>query len=341
MVLYTLLQEENGGFQLSEAARQFVQFLGWFGIFGPIGFRYVVMRRGPASPDRELAALDEVRERSLAGAALIGLGGALLLVVSLLPLNGRNTVSVICGAVLFVAYAVARRGSSAAWLLAVLAGIVLVFQSIVRLRWATLVNPIHMTAAAFWIGSLFVLVSAGLPPVLRAPIGTRRGPLVAELIARFSPMALFSSGLLVLTGLTTAWRHLGTFSALWSTPYGITLIVKLCFVGAVVALGAWNWRRMSPLLGTEETAHAIRRSATAEVSVTVAVLVITAILVSLPAPAEQAARVRSRAGVPPGPASPTRPVLVPSAGAPAPAPGATRQPQAPTGGTTTGGADRD
>ncbi len=321
MVLYTLLLQGERGFQLSDAARQFVQFVGWFGIFGALGFRFIVMRAGgwAAEPERELGAFDEVRARSLQGAALIGLGGALLLAVSLLPLNGRNTVSMICAGVLFLAYAVARRGNAGAWVLALLAGTVLVFQSIVRLRWATLVNPIHMTAAGLWIGSLFVVVSAGLPPILRAPIGNRRGALVADLIARFSPLALVSSAFLVLTGVITAWRHLGQLSALWSTPYGITLIVKLCFVVVVVALGAWNWRRMTPRLGTEETAHDIRRSATAEVSVTVIVLLATAVLVSLPSPAEQAAR-RSRAAAPPGPAAPTAPALVPPAGAAGAAP---------------------
>ncbi len=286
-MILTLLQEGEHGFELGEAARQFAQFIAWFGIFGPLGFRYVVMRGSAGrEPDRELAAVDEIWSGALRRAALIGLGGALLLTADLLPLTTRNTVSVVCAAVLFVAYAIARR-RPLAWHLALLAGIVLVFQSIVRLNWRTLVNPIHMTAAALWIGTLFVVVSAGLPAVLRAPLQERRGALVAELITRFSPLALTGAGFLVLTGVITAWRHLGSVAALWTSAYGITLIVKLCFVAAVVALGAWNWRRMTPRLGTEEAAHDIRRSATAEVTVTALVLVITAVLVSLPAPAEQ------------------------------------------------------
>ncbi|HEX9108017.1 MAG TPA: CopD family protein, partial [Longimicrobiales bacterium] len=271
-MILTLLQEGEHGFELGEAARQFAQFIAWFGIFGPLGFRYVVMRgsAGP-EPDRELAAVDEIWSGALRRAALIGLGGALLLIADLLPLTTRNTVNLVCAAVLALAYAIARR-RPLAWHLALLAGLVLVFQSIVRLRWQTLVNPVHMTSAAVWIGTLFVVVSAGIPAILRAPLRERRGPLVAELIARFSPLALFGAGFLVLTGLITAWRHLGSIAALWSTSYGITLIVKLCFVGVVVALGAWNWKQLSPRLGTEETASAIRRSATAEVGTTLLVL---------------------------------------------------------------------
>ncbi len=289
MILGMLLQEAEHGFELSEAARQFVQFLAWFAIFGPLGFRYVVLRGiggSPLEPERELAAVDDVHASALRRAAVIGFGGAVVLAADLLPLTARNTVSLTCAGILILAYGLARfRGF--AWHIALLTGLVLVFQSIVRLNWATLVNPIHRTAAALWIGTLFVLVSAGLPAVLRAPLGTRRGPLVADLIARFSPLALFGAGFLVLTGVITAWRHLGTLPALWSSAYGITLIIKLCFVAVVVGLGAWNWKRMAPRLGTEETAHDIRRSATAEVSVALLVLVITAVLVSLPAPAEQ------------------------------------------------------
>jgi putative copper export protein len=73
-------------------------------------------------------------------------------------------------------------------------------------------------------------------------------------------------------------------SNLWSTPYGIALIVKLCFVAAVFGLGAWNWRRQKPTLGTEPAALALRRSATSEVIVAALVLAATAVLLSIPAP---------------------------------------------------------
>ncbi|HEU4642131.1 MAG TPA: CopD family protein, partial [Gemmatimonadaceae bacterium] len=145
--------------------------------------------------------------------------------------------------------------------------------------------PVHETMAALWIGTLFVVVAAGLPAVLRRDVPPdRRAPLVAEMVTRFSPLALGAAALLVLTGLTTAWVHLKYLSALWTTPYGVALITKLCVVAIVVALGAWNWRRMTPRLGTEESAHALRRSATSELAVAAVVLVVTAVLVSLPTP---------------------------------------------------------
>jgi len=65
---------------------------------------------------------------------------------------------------------------------------------------------------------------------------------------------------------------------------GYTLIAKLWVVALVFALGAWNWRRQRPTLGSEAAAASIRRSATAELTVAAIVLVITAVLVSLPSP---------------------------------------------------------
>jgi len=103
-------------------------------------------------------------------------------------------------------------------------------------------------------------------------------------VARFSNLALAAGALLGVTGVITAWRHLKSWSALWTTSYGYAFDVKMCFVAVVAALGAWNWRRMRPRLGTEEAAGALRRSATAELVFAGIVLVITAVLVSLPSP---------------------------------------------------------
>jgi putative copper export protein len=77
---------------------------------------------------------------------------------------------------------------------------------------------------------------------------------------------------------------LHVLSNLWSTPYGVALIIKLLLVAFVFALGAWNWRRQRPTLGSEGAAMSIRRSSTAELTVATLVLIATAIVVSLPSP---------------------------------------------------------
>jgi putative copper export protein len=130
-----------------------------------------------------------------------------------------------------------------------------------------------------------VLVVVGLPVILRCAIPSeQRGALVADMVANFSTLAIGAALLLVITGITTAWRHLKYVAALWTTPYGYTFDIKLAVVAIVVALGAWNWRRMGPRLGTEAAAHQIRRSAKFELCFAAVVLLITGVLVSLPAP---------------------------------------------------------
>jgi putative copper export protein len=104
------------------------------------------------------------------------------------------------------------------------------------------------------------------------------------LVNSFSPLALTAASVVALTGLTTAWMHLKRVSSLWTTGYGITLVIKLIFVLIVVVLGAWNWRRVRPSLGEEGTELTIRRSATMELTFGALVLLCTAVLVTLPSP---------------------------------------------------------
>jgi putative copper export protein len=71
-------------------------------------------------------------------------------------------------------------------------------------------------------------------------------------------------------------------------------------VAVVFTLGAWNWRRQRPRLGSEEAAGLIRRSSMLEVGTATVVLVVTAVLVSLPAPRPPAGPGRAPAAHPAG-----------------------------------------
>src|SRR5438270_373399 len=91
-------------------------------------------------------------------------------------------------------------------------------------RWFSMVNPLHEVAASLWIGTLAVMVIAGLSVVFRQTVPSdERGRLVAEMVNRFSPLALSAATLLGITGVVTAWRHLKHLNALWTSPYGFTL----------------------------------------------------------------------------------------------------------------------
>lgn len=275
-----------------EVFLEYVGFASWFAVFGALGFRFAVLRGGIEGD----AAMAEGAGR---GAARTGLIGAALMLLRILfvasraagerhvgiveALQGRNLVPLLCAVGLLAAFGLALGRVAAGWGLAALAGAVLALRNVTTGRWFSLVNPLHEAAASLWLGTLFVLLVVGLPAVLRgAPEG--RGTGVATLVSRFSPLALGAAALLGTTGVITAVRHLKYWAALWTTSYGLAFDVKLALVLCVVALGAWNWRRMTPRLGDESAAHALRRSARAELTFGALVLLVTGILVSLPAP---------------------------------------------------------
>lgn len=187
--------------------------------------------------------------------------------------------------VMAIAFALLTRRVAAAWRVALVATLALALRNLVTLKWAGMVNPLHLVAGSLWIGTLFVLFAAGVPAVMKgAPAAGARGRAVADMVNAFSPLALWSAALLVLMGVVTAVRHLKRVDALWTTPYGWDFLLKLALVFTVFGLGAWNWRRMRPALGEERGAVAIQRSARAELTVAAVVLLVTAVLVSLPSP---------------------------------------------------------
>lgn len=302
--LFLLLQAEaERGVAASDVIRELVGFLAFFGIFGALGFRLVVLRRD-AGFGNDIVGSGTAFAAARRGAAAAGIVGALLLLIDIFagamqqsaaraaPLatvltahHGSMLIPLVAGFVILIGFALGR-DALAGWILAVLGALVLVFRGFaMTLRWPSLVNPIHEACAALWLGTLLVLVTVGVPVVFRAgATPDERGRMTAALVNRFSPLALCAAGLLAITGITTAWRHLHRLSSLWTTPYGYTLDIKLVFVLVILALGAWNWKRMTPRLGSEAAAGELRRSATAELAFAGVVLIITAILVSLPSP---------------------------------------------------------
>jgi putative copper export protein len=294
---------------------EYIGFIGSLLPAGAIGFRYVVLRGAIAR--RQQASADATRQRvysdSARRAATIGLIGvvvAIALMLYQLPglaarrhttvgqlLTHTAAVELQAGFLILalIGFALALRGTSSGWPLAAVGFLAALLRNGLLGEWKELANPIHVLSAGLWIGTLFVMLAAGITVVLRNDVAREeRGAIVSDMVHSFSPLALTAAAVLVVFGVIIAWEHLHVLSNLWSTPYGIALIVKLCFVATVFALGAWNWRRQKPTLGTEPAALALRRSATSEVVVAALVLVATAVLLSIPAP---------RAPKPPAPAT--------------------------------------
>ncbi len=281
--------------QPSEAVKEFIGFVALFLGAGAIGFRYFALR-GRAVGDRGF--YEDAAGRA-AAIGLLGVAIGLVMAWTDLPdLAARRHTS--AGALLtsdpatmmqfgffalaLIGYALATLRVNMGWPLAVIGVIAGALRLAFLGQWSRLINPVHSLAAGFWIGTLFVLVVAGLSSLLVHEPRGRRGPIAAAMVNSFSPLALTMGPVVVTFGVITAWRHLHVLSNLWSTPYGYALIVKLLLAATVFSLGAWNWRRQRPTLGTEDASVSIRRSSIAELTVATLVLVATAIVVSLPAP---------------------------------------------------------
>lgn len=146
---------------------------------------------------------------------------------------------------------------------------------------AVLADGVHVMSASSWLGSLALVLIAGLPAAMRVS-EAERGPMVSELIHAFSPVALASAALATSTGVFAAWLHVGQIPNLWGTRYGVTLLVKLAILGIVALTGFYNWRVVKPRLGTPDAAVRLHRSVRAEVAVAVFVLLVTAVLVATP-----------------------------------------------------------
>ena len=282
------------------------ELLGFLAVFlaaGAIGFRYFarrgVLTAGVSEGGEELRFVSDATRRAalwgLAGTAiggaqfalnLPGLAGerhlALLALIMGDPLIALRLAFYALALVGFLA-AAARRGWG--WPLAAMGVIASPLRAALFGQWPRIVNPAHELAGGLWIGTLFLLVVAALVPLRRAALAPeRRGALAAGMVRAFSPFALFSTGALFGFGVITAWRHLKRLDALWTTPYGYAVIAKLSVVAVVVGLGAWNWRRQVPGLGSPAAALELERTARIELIVAFVVLMVTAILVSLPSP---------------------------------------------------------
>jgi putative copper export protein len=145
-------------------------------------------------------------------------------------------------------------------------------------------DALHLVATALWAGGLPVLCWA-------LGRGTKRFGLslswAAEIVARFSRLALFCVAVLVLTGAYQSWLHLQSWSALFDSPYGNVLLVKLSLFVLMAGLGAVNFFSTRPALARARSEDAtLRRKALrrigSETFLGLVILALTGLLTVLP-----------------------------------------------------------
>ena len=149
-----------------------------------------------------------------------------------------------------------------------------------RWTWFAICTDItHTAAAGSWAGGVLILAL-----VVRALRPQADGGRVAgQLIAQFRVPALASGAILLGTGAVSALFRLNSPTELYSSTYGLLLLLKLGVVAAAAAMG----RKHSQTAAAQAVsggAHSVARSIASESMVLLAVLVVTALLSGSPPP---------------------------------------------------------
>jgi putative copper export protein/methionine-rich copper-binding protein CopC len=170
-------------------------------------------------------------------------------------------------------------------------------------------DALHVTAAGAWMGTLAVLLIAGLPALtarraqpgpafaeanVRATSPAASGvvaldssdplPPLARMVNTFSRVAMLAVAALVITGGVSAWLQLGSLGALLESAYGVTLLVKLALVAAAASVGLYNWRVVRPALLHDPRPGRLRASATTEALLGFLIVLVTGVLIATPLP---------------------------------------------------------
>ncbi|MDN4476342.1 copper resistance protein CopC [Demequina sp. SYSU T00192] len=151
-------------------------------------------------------------------------------------------------------------------------------------RWLVLTADIaHLVAAAVWVGGVVSLAA-----VLRRRSREGRPLDAGAMASRFGVVAAASFVVVGIAGVVLAWEILEELSDLWTSTWGIVLLVKVALVAVVAVIGAYTHFRIVPRLAARsgegehdapEDAH-LRGVVRWESALFVAVVVATAVLVA-------------------------------------------------------------
>ena len=204
-----MIQQARPLIEWPEAVIEYVGFVAQFVAVGAIGFRYAAVR-DRLRATRNVGATGDGRFYAYvcARAARIALLGAIvsaIIFATHLPdmaarahttasdlvlhdhIAGLQTLLTIAG---LLGLLIAAARASWGWPLAAIGILLAPLSGILSGQWTRLVNPVHRLVGGLWIGTLFVLVVAGLVPLLRdAPWRERRGTIAADMVNGFSPLA--------------------------------------------------------------------------------------------------------------------------------------------------------
>jgi copper transport protein len=135
---------------------------------------------------------------------------------------------------------------------------------------------LHLLAGALWVGGLVAL--AILAGTARSLTRAAREPIVRACILRFSQLAAPTVAVLALAGVYVALSELPGPSALLSSGYGVTLLLKSSVAAGALALGGYHRRFVVPRIAAGVPVATIRRTLALELSLLLVALALAAML---------------------------------------------------------------
>lgn len=139
---------------------------------------------------------------------------------------------------------------------------------------------LHLLATSLWIGGLAAFIAI-IQPIRRTVNPSAQA--LARLIGQFTNYARICIVTLALTGLYSAWLHVGSLEALTNTLYGRTLILKLLLFAPVIVIAAINmiYTHRGLDRGRLDWIGRFRGLLGAEIALTLGVLIAVGIMTSI------------------------------------------------------------
>jgi copper transport protein len=113
---------------------------------------------------------------------------------------------------------------------------------------------LHLVMVGAWVGGLGYLALALFPTMRRLGLPwDERRDFLARAVPRFSRLAIVSVVILAATGTLNLILHTNDLAAILGSTYGQVLLVKVGAYAVLVAIGAINLRRLTPMLKAKLT----------------------------------------------------------------------------------------
>ncbi|SJN10461.1 Copper resistance protein CopC [Leucobacter sp. 7(1)] len=144
----------------------------------------------------------------------------------------------------------------------------------------------HLLAGSFWTGGVLgLLLFLAATRVTNTPEAGTAPALAVKVVQRFSRVAVWSVVILAVSGTVMGVMIVGSFDALITTSYGLTLLLKIGIVIPVIVIAFYNRTRLLPRIASRPTARMqwqiLTRTLSYEAALLIAVLLLTGFLTNL------------------------------------------------------------